>query len=437
MISHRKMGIFKKRTTENQIVNSGRWPVRHTEFRLTEDYEFPPGNYTEVFFVKEGTLLHEIDGGNQALRRGGIIVCHPGNRHAIKNPVEVKLERLRFLPEWFASDYSTIIDSPDLFSLFFAQSWIQYPSESTLFVFSLRESWVDLIEGEMKLLHELLKSDRHHEPITRVALLKLLLLLGEEFHRYMRGGNRIVLRDEIRVALDFIERAVLSGESLRLKELEPATGMSQDHLGRLFRKATGVTLVDYAQRRRIHHAALRLLTRSDTAKDIAERLGFTDPAHFSKSFQRYFEMPPNNYRLKYGIVREELTAPAADPEVPDNDSPHSEETEVSASAWPDLLQEAVPAPVHRSFDAEETDAEETDAEETDAEETDAEKTDAEETDAEKTDAELDDDEPTGPINLGGDEDDRDQTSPIPPNTEMVGKLLGKEKAVSSRNRKKR
>ncbi|MEZ5430501.1 MAG: hypothetical protein R3F31_04835 [Verrucomicrobiales bacterium] len=153
-------------------------------------------------------------------------------------------------------------------------------------------------------------------------------------------------------------------------------------------------------------------------------------------------MPPNNYRLKYGIVREELTAPAADPEVPDNDSPHSEETEVSASAWPDLLQEAVPAPVHRSFDAEETDAEETDAEETDAEETDAEetdaeKTDAEETDAEKTDAELDDDEPTGPINLGGDEDDRDQTSPIPPNTEMVGKLLGKEKAVSSRNRKKR
>lgn len=410
------MALFKKRSSENQIVNSGRWPVRHTEFHLTEDYEFPPGQYTEVFFVKAGTLLHEIDGGNQSLRRGAVIVCHPGNRHAVKNPVEVRLERLRFLPEWFASDYGTIIDSPDLFSLFFAQSWIQYPSETSLFVFTLREGWTELIEGELKLLHDLLKAERHHEPITRIALLKLLLLLGEEFHRYMRGGNRISLRDEIRVALDFIEQAVLSGQSLRLKELEPATGMSQDHLGRLFRKATGVTLVDYAQRRRIHHAALRLLTRPDTAKEIADRLGFTDSAHFSKSFQRYFDMPPNNYRLKYGVVRDDVPGPKpalAGPDEEAGDSPAVQPPQAGKSARGVEERATVPAPLSRR--AMEADDDEGNP--------------GEEPVLGRGEDAIEVEKPGGrqrslPDN---EDDDGDDTSPIPPRTELVSRLLSQSK----------
>jgi two-component system response regulator YesN len=101
--------------------------------------------------------------------------------------------------------------------------------------------------------------------------------------------------------MDYIEESVSEGENSNLKDLKDVIGMSQDHLGRLFRKATGVTLVDYAQRRRNHHAALRLLTTTETARGISESLGFTDSAHFTKSFQKYFNLSPNVYRQKFGL----------------------------------------------------------------------------------------------------------------------------------------
>ncbi|NNE91269.1 MAG: helix-turn-helix transcriptional regulator [Verrucomicrobiales bacterium] len=300
------MALFfkSKATRENRIENSGRWPIRLTNFFLVDDYEFPPSQYPEIFFVKEGTFLHETDTGNQALRRGAIVINHPSNRHTIKQPEEVLLVRIRFLPEWLAKDYSTVIDSPDVLSLFFDQSWFHYPTDSTLHVMSMRDEQVEYVENEIALLQEVLRAGRHLEPIARIGLLKLMLILGDEYHYYWRGDNRMELRPEVRTALDFIERNVTSGENLKLKDLEPATDMTQDHLGRVFRKATGVTLVDYAQRRRIHHAAYRLLTTTETAKDISEQLGFTDSAHFSKSFQKYFNLSPNVYRQKYGSTAE-------------------------------------------------------------------------------------------------------------------------------------
>ena len=266
--------FFKSKTTrENRIENSGRWPIRLTNFFLVDDYEFPPSQYPEIFLVREGNFLHETDTGNQALRAGAVIINHPSNRHTIKQPEQVLLVRVRFLPEWMATEYRTVIDSPDVLSLFFDQSWFQYPTDTTLHVLTMREELVRYFESEIDQLQEVLRAGRHLEPIARVCLMKLMLILGDEYNYYWRGENRLDLRPEVRVALDFIERSVTSGDHLKLKDLEPATDMTQDHLGRVFRKATGITLVDYAQRRRIHHAALQLLISTETAKEISEKLG--------------------------------------------------------------------------------------------------------------------------------------------------------------------
>ena len=209
---------------------------------------------------------------------------------------------MRFLPEWLASDYPVIIEAPDALSLFFTQSWFQYPTDTTLHVFNVREDLLSAIEAEFDMLENVLRDNRQREPLSRITLLKLMLLLGDEYHVYWRGGNRLDLRDEVLVALNAIEKSVLAGDTIRIKDLEALTEMSQDHLGRVFRKATGVTLVDYGQRRRIHHAALRLLTTDQTAKEVSEALGFTDSAHFSKSFQKFFGVSPNVYRQKFGQV---------------------------------------------------------------------------------------------------------------------------------------
>lgn len=134
------MGLFFKKSSiaQNRIENSGRWPVRLTHFQLIDEYAFPATNFPEIFFVQEGHFLHETDVGTQAVREGTVIVVNPGHRHTIKQPEEVALTRIRFLPEWLTQEYQVIANSPDVLSLFFDQSWFRYPRDENLHVFTTK-----------------------------------------------------------------------------------------------------------------------------------------------------------------------------------------------------------------------------------------------------------------------------------------------------------
>lgn len=51
------------------------------------------------------------------------------------------------------------------------------------------------------------------------------------------------------------------------------------------------------------NAALQLLTNKDqTIKSIAYELGFSDDAHFCRSFKKYYGVAPGEYQKKRGDI---------------------------------------------------------------------------------------------------------------------------------------
>jgi AraC-like DNA-binding protein len=297
------MALFLKKNAirENRIENVGRWPIRLTDFYLVDDYEFPPSRFTEIFYVRAGNFLHETENGTQAVRSGTAMVHHPSSRHVVKQPDQVKLSRVRFLPEWFAGDFPSIMGSPDALGLHFSPTWFQLPQESRLQVFTTRESQQPFIATLVDLLQQSLRTGRHAEPISRVTLLEILLMLGDEYHVYWRGGNRLDLSEEVTRSLDAIERSISSGGRLPLKQLQTDSGRSQDELNQAFRKHLGMPLADYAQGRRVHHAALRLLSTNEAVDDVSSIFGFSDPSQFEKAFEKAFGLGPSAYRMKYAL----------------------------------------------------------------------------------------------------------------------------------------
>ncbi|MCF6443213.1 helix-turn-helix domain-containing protein [Nereida sp. MMG025] len=73
------------------------------------------------------------------------------------------------------------------------------------------------------------------------------------------------------------------------------------HLSRVCNAAVGLpasTLIQY----RIQHEARRLLIDTDEPiKLIAESLGFSSPAYFTRSFQQHAQMPPRQFREMRGL----------------------------------------------------------------------------------------------------------------------------------------
>lgn len=72
--------------------------------------------------------------------------------------------------------------------------------------------------------------------------------------------------------------------------------VSKSHLFRLFKAAFGKTPLGWLRDFRIAQAKRLLLETDDTVAEIALRVGYGDPLHFSRDFRRRVGMPPTRFR---------------------------------------------------------------------------------------------------------------------------------------------
>ena len=113
-------------------------------------------------------------------------------------------------------------------------------------------------------------------------------------------------------AVDYIESqldAPLAAPAIAL-----AAGLSVSQLHRVFRAATGETLMDYVRHRRLALAAKALCQTSRTVLDIALDHGFENHETFTRAFQRRFGMSPQQFRREGARDHFLLRRPPLEPE---------------------------------------------------------------------------------------------------------------------------
>lgn len=72
--------------------------------------------------------------------------------------------------------------------------------------------------------------------------------------------------------------------------------VSKDYVGQFFKSLTDHNLQDYIENRRLEHAHFLLRTTSDNIQEIAHKVGFKDPAYFSRRFKIRFNQNAKEVR---------------------------------------------------------------------------------------------------------------------------------------------
>lgn len=106
--------------------------------------------------------------------------------------------------------------------------------------------------------------------------------------------------DDIRVrqAIHLMEQRLDSPPSI--EALARYVGISDRQLGRLFRKATGLSTKTFLLHLRLRYARWLLLNSSYSVMQIAFNCGFADASHFSREFRALFFETPRNVRKHSG-----------------------------------------------------------------------------------------------------------------------------------------
>ncbi|MBN1943358.1 MAG: helix-turn-helix transcriptional regulator [Phycisphaerae bacterium] len=125
---------------------------------------------------------------------------------------------------------------------------------------------------------------------SRLAI-RLLTELAEskEQPRQDNMGNRLAAR-----AVEIIRETL--HENMNVSELAERLRVSREHLTRIFKEQTSRTPRRYMLRQKMLLACRLLKTTQLTHKEIAVRLGYDAPAHFTRTFKHILGMTPGRFR---------------------------------------------------------------------------------------------------------------------------------------------
>lgn len=111
----------------------------------------------------------------------------------------------------------------------------------------------------------------------------------------VRSEDPQVERSCLELALSYVERN-LHRKILQV-EVAKICSLSPFQFSRLFKRKYQLTFQEYVLRKRITEAMRMLHHPGATVTDVCFNVGFNDPSHFARTFQRYVGQSPSQYRL--------------------------------------------------------------------------------------------------------------------------------------------
>jgi transcriptional regulator GlxA family with amidase domain len=88
-------------------------------------------------------------------------------------------------------------------------------------------------------------------------------------------------------------------DTYTLDDLANVARLSRRHLTRVFRRATGIGVKEYATKLRLEHAHLFLRDPAITVEAVAERCGFADARQLRRLWKDAYGTSPGAFRLQY------------------------------------------------------------------------------------------------------------------------------------------
>jgi AraC-like DNA-binding protein len=128
------------------------------------------------------------------------------------------------------------------------------------------------------------------------------IIAANLFENWLRDLGRSIAVEiksapgHLRLAREHIDRAYAG--PLTVADLARLARLSPAHFSTEFRRHFGLPPMEYAIRRRLHHAAYLLHDVNLSVTEIGRAVGYEDLFHFSKLFKKAHGMAPRDFRRK-------------------------------------------------------------------------------------------------------------------------------------------
>ncbi len=232
-----------------------------------------------------------------------LIYCEKGKGHIIHNNERVNLSRNQayILPPNEPHSYTA--DNSDPWSIY----WIHFLGNRVDMFSSIIGEKIDTYDsfssryGDRFLLFEEmyqnLEMGYNLENLEYTSICLMHFLGSLKYLTQFRVIKNIKEIDPIQKSILYMKENLEN--KLSLNDIANHVGYSVSHFCSFFTEKTSFSPIEYYNQLKIQRACSYLQLSDLKIKEIAYRLCFYDPFHFSKAFKKEIEMTPREYRQKY------------------------------------------------------------------------------------------------------------------------------------------
>ncbi|MGC6174149.1 AraC family transcriptional regulator [Lacrimispora sp. 38-1] len=284
---------FKIGSLENETVNFYFFDYddRHASINMDFQHTHP---YFEIFILLDKKAVHFIEGRPFQLQFGDIVLIRPERLHKTEYPAGRDYKRL-------VINFNYLYKEEE-FQPYYEQILSVFHQEVPVFRF-------DQIEREKLFwpLNSLFLSVHNQEDaLDLAAFYKLFDFLRTLY--VSRDGNIYVNQIELTKAEKKIYNAAAYIHS-HFQDNVTLTGVAGHfnihpcYLSHKFKEINGFTVHDYITMTRLSNARHLLAGEEQSITEIAFSCGFKSISQFNRSFQKFVQTTPSDYRKKHRLLK--------------------------------------------------------------------------------------------------------------------------------------
>lgn len=241
----------------------------------------------ELVYVSSGSIIYKIENQTYQLERGDFALIPPYVAHMTSDKSELEMYVINFTKSYI-EQYLNQVTVNDIFSNLTGRI---YHRKNSTQVFHNNRNFIRQIYDEYEKNG---KFDNNSIcPYLLFALLQSIIkYYSTKKLRYSTGIN--TEKPLINLVLEYID--LHYAQITNLEDIAKPFFISKTHLCVVFKKATGITPIQYLSRLKIKRAIELFKTTDYSAKKISEVVGFESNSYFTKVFKKITGYSPTSYR---------------------------------------------------------------------------------------------------------------------------------------------
>lgn len=271
------------------------------------DRQLHSHDFYEITYVLSGRLTMLIEGDTLSYEAGECCVCNKNIHHVEVMDEDTELVLLALKEDFVKSLLSESepagradagAGGHSVFDRFFAENRRNPLYDAKVYA-DFRSPGAAVRDASMQLINQLteeLTANHLGKSYMLRALLCRFLELLESSRAYRSQVQSATLTREEQVVYKLAKAYRKRTTILTRAEAEKITGYCADHVERIVKRHTGMTLSEYGRLFLLQKAAQLLKDSDRSVGSICEELGYSNRTYFNRIFLQHYGLTPSEYR---------------------------------------------------------------------------------------------------------------------------------------------